>query len=264
MICASCYKLAVRTSTSEKTVYLIHELFSDLPRQAPGYDSFTRKAYEACTGLPEQPRIADIGCGAGIPTLELARISGGAIVAVDNYQPYLDTLGANARKEHLADRIQTLCASMFELDFEDETFDLVWSEGAIYIYGFTKGLHDWKRYLKPGGYMVASEITWLKDHPPFELQEYWTSIYSEMGSVADKRNVILDAGYELVDTITLPSQAWWDSCYTALEKKLPGYIEKHADVPEALQLARETEEEIEMFRKYSDYYGYVFYITKAL
>jgi len=34
----------------------------------------------------------DIGCGPGMQTLELARISGGRIVAVDNHQPFLDVL----------------------------------------------------------------------------------------------------------------------------------------------------------------------------
>lgn len=32
--------------------------------------------------------------------------------------------------------------SMFEMDFEPESFDLIWSEGSIYIAGFQTGLKD--------------------------------------------------------------------------------------------------------------------------
>ena len=38
---------------------------------------------------------------------------------------------------------------------------------------------------------------------------------------------------------------------------------KYKDDKEALHILAATELEIEMFRKYSDYYGYVFYIMQV-
>lgn len=49
------------------------------------------------------------------------------------------------------------------MDFVPESFDLIWAEGYIYIIGFKKGLQDWKKFLKPGGYLICSEISWFKD-----------------------------------------------------------------------------------------------------
>jgi SAM-dependent methyltransferase len=58
-------------------------------------------------------------------------------------------------------KITTLEKSMDALDFDDETFDIIWSEGAIYIMGFETGVKQWRNFLKPGGYLAVSEITWL-------------------------------------------------------------------------------------------------------
>ena len=40
----------------------------------------------------DKPRILDIGCGYGVPTLELARLSDGEITAIDTDQFLLDRL----------------------------------------------------------------------------------------------------------------------------------------------------------------------------
>lgn len=40
----------------------------------------------------------------------------------------------------LADRISKVCASMDDLPFEDGEFDIIWSEGAIFVMGFEKEL----------------------------------------------------------------------------------------------------------------------------
>ena len=44
--------------------------------------AYTRRAYRMLPHLAK-PRILDIGCGTGVSTLELARISDGDLVAVD-------------------------------------------------------------------------------------------------------------------------------------------------------------------------------------
>ena len=47
--------------------------------------------------------------------------------------------------------------SMFEMSFDDETFDLIWAEGSIYIAGFVRGIRDWKRLLKKGDISSAAK-----------------------------------------------------------------------------------------------------------
>ncbi|MCK5581393.1 MAG: class I SAM-dependent methyltransferase, partial [Candidatus Omnitrophica bacterium] len=70
----------------------IYELCELLPRGGPGDNESTRRAFDAIPKLSEQPLILDIGCGPGMQTLELAKISKGKITALDNYQGFLDIL----------------------------------------------------------------------------------------------------------------------------------------------------------------------------
>ncbi len=51
-------------------VFTMHE---GLPRQGPGSNACTRKAFSMLTNLPARPEILDIGCGSGMQTIELAR-----------------------------------------------------------------------------------------------------------------------------------------------------------------------------------------------
>ncbi|GAB6908338.1 hypothetical protein JCM12296A_41770 [Desulfosarcina cetonica] len=48
---------------------------------------YTRRAYGLLPS-PEQPRILEIGCGLGQQAMELARLSGGKVVAID-IDPYM-------------------------------------------------------------------------------------------------------------------------------------------------------------------------------
>jgi ubiquinone/menaquinone biosynthesis C-methylase UbiE len=152
---------------------LFYQVFEPLPRQGPGCTGATRKAYSYLPTLPKDAKILDIGCGSGSQTRELANLTSGIITAVDNYQPFLDTLTTWAQKDGLSERIRPLYASMDSLPFEKEQFDLIWYEGAIFIIGFEKGLATWKPLLKKGGYMVVSDAAWFESNPPGELVQWW-------------------------------------------------------------------------------------------
>ena len=46
---------------------------------------------------------------------------------------------------------------MDNLPFQNEELDLIWSEGAIYNIGFERGMNEWNKYLKKGGFIAVSE-----------------------------------------------------------------------------------------------------------
>jgi ubiquinone/menaquinone biosynthesis C-methylase UbiE len=124
-----------------------------------------------------------MGCGSGTQTLDLARLTDGTIVAVDNYQPVLETLRQRAAVLGVSQRIILMNADMGDLQLPDHQFDIIWSEGAIFVIGFDKGLREWKRLVKPGGYMAVTEAAWLKPDPPAELFEFWNREYPAIRSV---------------------------------------------------------------------------------
>ena len=127
------------------------ELYESLPRQGPGDNKSTEKAFQLLKNIPSTPKILDIGCGRGMQTIELAKLSNGIVTALDNHQPFLDLISEDAKKEGIENRIICKNQSMFEMTFNEESFDIIWSEGALYFFGFKKGLDKLYSLLKKEG-----------------------------------------------------------------------------------------------------------------
>jgi ubiquinone/menaquinone biosynthesis C-methylase UbiE len=242
---------------------IFFELHKDLPREGPGDAASTLKAFRLMENLPVQARLLDVGCGPGMQTIELAQLMDGTIVAVDTHQPFLDELQKRAKRAGVADRITVRNESMFDLNFEKNSFDAIWSEGAIYIIGFEKGLRKVRPLLKPGGYVAMTEISWLKQDPPAEIRSFWDENYPDMSSVEENLAILINAGYREVGHFILPDSCWWDDYYHPLEKRIEMLSKKYANDAEALLLLKENRREIELFSKYSDWYGYVFYVMQV-
>ncbi|NVM05202.1 MAG: class I SAM-dependent methyltransferase [Candidatus Helarchaeota archaeon] len=241
---------------------LIFELHADLPREGPGSNEFTRKAFLMLKNLPQEPKILDIGCGSGMQTIEIAKLTEGKIIALDIHEPFLNRLEKRAIKEGVSKKIEAVKGTMLAMDFEENSFDLIWSEGALYFLGFEKGLKEIKRFLKQGGYVVVSELCWIKKDPPEEVRDFFQTEYPGMQSIEHNKKVINDSSYQLLGFFILPKSAWWDNYYTPLEKRLKILRKKYKDDPEAKKLLDSTQDEIDIFRKYSDSYGYIFFIMK--
>jgi hypothetical protein len=84
-----------------------------------------------------------------------------------------------------------------------------------------------------------------------------------MGNIENTKKIIAETGYELLGHFTIPDSAWWDDYYTPQEARLRMLREKYRDEPDKLKTIEETQEEIDMHRKYSQYYGYVFFVVQT-
>ena len=241
-----------------------YNIYEQLPRQGPGDAESTRRAFEYMTDLPAEPRILDIGCGSGMQTLFLAELMNSRITAIDDHEPFLKILGRRARKAGVWDRIQCLNTDMHEPGFEPRTFDVIWAEGSIFVIGFEEGLKTWKKFLKPGGYMAVTDINWFKEKPPTELRAYWNQEYPEMTSVGDYIDIVKKNNYRLIHHFILPESAWWDDYYEPLEILLQRLKDKYTGQSDEMDVIRTLQKEIDIFRTYADFYGYVFYILQRM
>jgi SAM-dependent methyltransferase len=240
---------------------ILFEVHQGLTREGPGLGDYTRRAFEMLPAM-SAPRILDIGCGPGGPTIEVAKLSGGEVIGMDNHQPYLDDLVKSIEREGLSDRVSALECSMFEMDFPDERFDIIWSEGSIFVCGFERGLNDWKRLLVPGGCLAIHHVAWLRPDPPAEIFDYWKKKYPAIASVPDCIEIIDRCGYELIGHFPLPEDAWWIEYYGPLEDRLVKLREKYAGNQDALEYLETEQEEIDMYKKHNEWYGSVFYILR--
>lgn len=244
---------------SQHPFFVIHQ---DLPREAPGSNESTSKAFRLLKELPAFPQILDIGCGPGMQTLQIAELTDGKITALDKTEAFLQELEKRKQAAGIGEKILTVSGDMFALPFARESFDLIWSEGAIYIIGFERGLREWKAFLKPNGYLVVSELTWLKDDPPEEIAQFWANHYPAMKSVRESEQVAQDEGYTLLHSFTLPEADWWTHYYTPLEARVAELRTRTPITQLMVECLDQTEQEIDMYRKYSEYYGYTFFIMQ--
>ena len=159
-------------------------LHSGLPREGPGSDASTLEAINRLPGLPESPRVLDLGCGPGRQTLVLARTLKVPVVAIDVHQRFLDQLTSAAAKADLADYVKTRKISMDALDYPEESINLIWSEGAAYIIGVSRALSLWRPLLRPGGLLAFTEATWLTDNPSPEAAAFWEKEYPDITTIA--------------------------------------------------------------------------------
>ena len=240
-----------------------YELFENLPRQGLGDNESTRRALAMMGELPAAVRLLDIGCGSGMQTIELAKNVGGTIVALDNHRPFLDQLREKAEREGLSGRIETVCGSMDSMEFEKHSFDLIWTEGAIFVIGFERGLREFKTFLGPRGSMAVSELCWIKDDPPEEIRAFFGAVYPDMKPVAERIDQVKKAGFEPLGSFTIPESASWDNYYRPLEDRMEGMRLKYPGNARVDELCLDTEREIDMYRRYADWYGNCFFVMRS-
>ncbi|MBN2797631.1 MAG: class I SAM-dependent methyltransferase [Deltaproteobacteria bacterium] len=208
---------------------LLVDLHRPSPRLGPGSDEQTRRALDL-SGLRGRTdlRVADLGCGTGASSLVLAEDLDAHITAVDLFPEFLAELERRADALGVRAAITTVAASMDELPFEPSSLDAIWSEGAIYNIGFATGVAAWRHYLKPGGVLAVSEITWLTADPPAELREHWTAEYPEVGPASAKLAALEGHGYTPIGYFPLPVSSWLDRYYRPLQARFPSFLEQHA------------------------------------
>lgn len=243
---------------------LICDFFSTTERQGPGSPEVTLKALSFVEDLTEESHIADLGCGTGGQTMTLAQHTPGSITGIDMFPNFINTFNRNAKQLGLQDRVKGIVGSMDSLSFGDEELDLIWSEGAIYNIGFERGLSEWRRYLKTGGYVAVSDVSWFTNEHPAEIYDYCMANFPEMDRIPDKISMILKAGYKPVAAFMLPETCWTDHFFAPLAKAEELFLKKHAGNKAAEKLVELQHEEEEIYRKYKEYFGYVFYIAKKI
>jgi len=243
---------------------LICEYYSSVERQGPGSPELTIKALSFIGDLSEESQIADIGCGSGGQTMVLAMNTPGRIRGIDLFPVFIGLFNSNACKLGLQDRVRGIVGSMDNLTFENEELDLIWSEGAIYNIGFERGLRKWRRFLKPGGYIAVSEASWFTDERPEEIEDFWMDAYPGIDTIPNKVRQMQEAGYIPVASFIIPESCWTENFYAPQVEAQEIFLKKHAGNKAAEGFIANQRHETQLYYKYKEFYGYVFYIGKKI
>ncbi len=240
---------------------ILAELHQGLGQENPNRLEYSREAFRMLPKL-DNPRILDVGCGRGDPTLELAKLSCGQVVGVDINQPALDELARRIQQAGLSDQVRVLNCSILDMHFPEESFDIIWAEGVVFIIGFERGLKEWRGFLKPDGFLVVHEMTWLRPDPPTEIADHWRAIYPGIRTAPEYIQQVPHFGYKLVGHFLLPEEAWWINYYGPLEERIREMRKTYAEDHEVQKVLDNRQREADLFKKHSRWYGSAFYIMQ--
>jgi ubiquinone/menaquinone biosynthesis C-methylase UbiE len=242
-------------------VQVQHEIQEGLESMRSAGLSFTQEAYEMLPRL-ENPRILDVGCGPGTATLALARLSGGQVLGLDIDRAALEVLARRVAEEGLSEWVQVIQGSMLEMGFPDETFDVIWAEGSVQFMGFEKALRDWRRLIKPDGFLVVHEMAWLRPDPPQAIVDRWQPAFAEISTAAGYAEKLPGHGYRLTGHFCLPEEFWWVNWYEPVEKRIRALREKYAGDPAIQQILDGEQHEVDLYRQHARWYGSAFLVMQ--
>jgi SAM-dependent methyltransferase len=249
----------------EETLKLLTDLHIHNQRQGPGSQaSFELMMKLSNINKTAKIEIADIGSGTGSSTIPLLQNTNANVTAVELLPAFLTELTEQAKENNLLERVTTIEADMADLPFQDEQFDVIWSEGAVYNIGFEKGVREWKRFLKTNGIMVLSEITWLTLDVPEKLRSHWEQEYPEIDTASNKIALLEKNGYAPIGYFPLSSDCWLDNYYKPLEASFADFLDRHNHSDMAKEIVVAEEKEIALYKEFQDYISYGVYISKKL
>ena len=202
---------------------------------------YTREAFQLIPKI-EKPTILDVGCGTGVPTIELAKISKGDLIAIDKNAEDLEKLDEKIGKEKLSNQIKTMQVSLLKNNFDDNFFDIIWAEGVIHVIGFEKGFKACYRILKPNGYLVLNEA---------------------IKKISPLLDSLKTFGYKKCKVLKLPEGSWWNEFYNPLEQKIINLLKKDPNLKKDKEIIR-YQQEIEMVKPNPKSFDSAFYILKKV
>jgi len=205
-----------------------------------GFLGYTRHAYQTLPTI-ERPIIFDAGCGTGVPTVELTQLSDGHIIAMDVDESALHELKCKIAYNKLAERIDIIICSLFKMCFHDESFDIIWAEGSINLIGFERGLFEWRRYLKPGGFLI---------------------VHDEPENLSHKIKQISACKYNLLDHFILSEDIWQQNYFAPLEKYISTKYQGQSDGTESSELIEQDRQFITEFKQYPARFRSAFFIMR--
>src|SRR5262249_48040128 len=107
-------------------------------------------------GLHPGARILEVGCGAGLLTIALAR-GGYTVDALDSTMTMLQMTRNDAAHHGVQEQIRMHSADVHALPFQAHTFDLVIAIGVIpWLHSERLALREMQRVLKPGGFLLVT------------------------------------------------------------------------------------------------------------
>jgi ubiquinone/menaquinone biosynthesis C-methylase UbiE len=170
----------------------------------------TRELLKLCK-VDDSDYLLVLGSGNGVSAIKIHRMTGCRVVGIDISKDMVERA-----REKLEPGVEFVVGDAENIDFPDNTFDVVISESVTGFTDKTRSIPEYHRVLKDGGYIGLNEVTWLEDPSP-EMDAYCQRV---MGLVAESRDgwisLLKAAGFKDI-TSSLKTMSQWKQLVGDLE-----------------------------------------------
>jgi len=220
---------------------LNNELFTTLEKagrqiasykDAISFDQFHMRGQEATrelaqlAGLAKEQHVLDLGCGIGGAARILAAEYGCKVTGLDMMEEFIHTATALTRKAGLADRVFFQTGNMLNLPFEDNLFDVAWSQHTLMnIEDKARLLSQIRSVLRPQGRLALYEVT-QGDNLPIKYPVQWASdeSISFLLPADQMKQDIEAAGFKILhwQDVTGECLQWFQNIVTKMKQRPAG------------------------------------------
>jgi len=140
----------------------------------------TRQLAELCH-VNRDSYLLEVGCGTGFTATHLAEDIGCRIMGIDLNPGMVEWAQKRSVRKGLQERCQFRVADAQQLPFDDNTFDAMLCESVTaFVPDKRQALNEYRRVVKPDGYIGLNEGTLVKGTPP---EDFMVFIKRTMGGV---------------------------------------------------------------------------------
>jgi arsenite methyltransferase len=158
----------------------------------------TQELAEKCHIQPSS-YVLEVGCGVGLTSCFLAQKIGCRVMGIDLSSEMVEWAGKRAARKGVQGLCQFRVADAQDLPFEDATFDVMLCESVTaFVPDKAQALSEYRRVVKPGGYVGLNEGTWVKSNPPQEFLEFVRHTMNDVHFLDDQgwRALLVEAGLQ--------------------------------------------------------------------
>lgn len=167
----------------------------------------TKKLLALC-GIDQAEQVLDVGCGAGVTPVFIAKEYGCRVLGVDIKARMAERANEAAARAGVSKLVECRVGDAQDLPFEDDLFDIVITESVTALpEDKQKAVCEYFRVTKPGGYVGLNESTWIK-YPPTPEMETW--VKQDVGGNAEPQTaeawkaLLESAGLQEIESVVSP------------------------------------------------------------
>jgi SAM-dependent methyltransferase len=206
-------------------------------------------------GIHPASRVLDIGCGYGEGVCNITAEFRCKAIAIDTSSENISFAQELAIERRVSHLIEFRHADVKTVDFSDDPFDLILAEGGVNSFiGRRNSLELTRSWLVPRGWIEFSDLIFLSDKVPSEVQAIFDHDTYQYETEASYRKLVADAGFT-IHFMSLVPPSGWDNYYAHMARRLEDEKGFFADK----KIKRAFHQEIDVFYRLEGfrYVGYL-------